>query len=292
MSAPRTNPTSPSNPAPGPWAKSTLAYSVTSPARDDPQREHLKSVWEQAADKNAPSTSAPASAPSQPETPLYPTLNSPATAPDPASLKPVYPMGQSALSQSALSQSAFGARGQFGQSYSQFSGATSPDGGMGVQYGLMSRGQTSGNGNGFQHSSGLWAPSPSFPTSLSGAYGYQKPNEKPGPAAHAFSKDAPNPNFGGDFRYSANSNQTFQGNYNGYQYRTQNVPQSYGYSHTGFGTQMAGPRVNTQSHSRFVGNGEYQMPYDANYYSGHAQYPAGFSNGSGMEQPRPGRKMW
>ncbi|BEI99521.1 hypothetical protein CcaverHIS631_0405640 [Cutaneotrichosporon cavernicola] len=275
VSAPRTNPTSPSNPIPGPWAKSTLAYSVTSPARDDPQREHLKSVWEQAADTNVASSSAPVPAPSQPETPLYPTLNSPATAPDPASLKPVYPMGQSA----------FGARGQFGQSYSQFSGATSPDGGMGVQYGIMGRGQTAGNANGFQQ--GLWAPSPSFGNSLSGGYAYQKPPEKP----TTFAKDA-NPNFTGDFRYPANSNQAFQGNYNGYQYR--NPQQSYGhvgYGHTGFGTQMAGPRANTQS--RFMGNGEFPMGYDANYYSGHAgQHPAGYSNGGGMEQPRPGRKMW
>ncbi|GMK59313.1 hypothetical protein CspeluHIS016_0703280 [Cutaneotrichosporon spelunceum] len=275
VSAPRTNPTSPSNSVPGPWAKSTLAYSVTSPARDDPQREHLKSVWAQAADTNAPPSSAPAPTPSQPETPLYPTLNSPATAPDPANLKPVYPMGQSA----------FGARGQFGQSYSQFSGTTSPDGGMGVQYGIVGRGQAASNANGFQQ--GLWAPSPSFGNALSTGYAYQKPPEKPAP----FAKDA-NPNFAGDFRYAANSNQGFQGNYNGYQYR--NPQQSYshvGYGHSGFGTQMAGPRATTQS--RFMGNGEFPMGYDANYYSGHTgQYPAGYSNAGGMEQPRPGRKMW
>jgi hypothetical protein len=245
-------------------------------------------VWEQAADTNAPTPAAPASVPSQPETPLYPTLNSPATAPDPASFKPVYPTGQP-----TMAQSSFGARGQFGQSYSQFSGATSPDHGMGTHYGIMGgRGQAAGNANGGFQQNTLWAPSPSFPNSLSGGYAYQKPPEKP----NAFAKDA-QPNLAGDFRYPANqaANQ-FQGNYNGYQYRNQHQ-QSYGhvgYGHTGFGTQMAGPRAaNTQS--RFMGNGgEYQVPYDANYYSGHGhgQYPAGCSNGSGMEQPRPGRKMW
>lgn len=321
--APRNNPTSPNAPPAGPWAKSALTYPVTSPARDDPQREHLKSVWDQAADTTAASSSAPASAPSQPETPLYPTLNSPASAPDPASLMPAYTMGQTA----------FGARGQFGQSYSQFmgSGATSPDGGMGVQYGIMGRGGGASSGaNGFQQ--GLWAPSPSFGNSLTtpGGYGFggAKPaHEQPktgGAAMGAFPKDGAS--YGNDFRYGANAAQpnatgAYQGagnaSYNGYpaaQYR--NPQQSVyghvgGYGHTGFGTQMAGPRANPGA-SRFPsmssGGVDYQgVAYDpsTNYYSSGAQTygPAGYGgvNGggsNGMEQgpPRGGggvtRKMW
>lgn len=337
--APRNNPTSPSNAAPGPWAKSALAYPVTSPAHDDPQREHLKSVWEQAADTTASASTAPTSAPSQPETPLYPTLNSPATAPDPASLKPTYGAGQSA----------FGARGQFGQSYSQFmgSGATSPDGGgMGVQYGIMGRGGAT-NSNGFQQ--GLWAPSPSFGNSLStsgyGGYGAKQHEQKSGSMGTFSNKDG-QAAYGNEFRYPNASQPAYQqaqgGSYNyagaPAQFRApqampqtlqqsmaQSVPQSVyghvgGYGHTGFGTQMAGPRAApTSGHaahaahaahsghgshaghaaaSRFpaMGNGqEYQMGYDPNpnYYSGQYQY--GGANGSNGMEGRGGavgRKMW
>lgn len=288
---------------------------MTSPARTAPQHDHLKSVWEGTADTTAQQSSAPTTAPSQPETPLYPSLNAPVTTPDAQTqtLKPGFsPMGQPG-------SSSFGIRSALGQSGYQYpmgSGGASPDGGMGMQYGLM--GRSNSGANGFQQ--GLW--SSSFGSSLASPgynYGAKGGNDqKTGAGLQQFSpgptKEGVSPSqYGNDYRYSAqqggNGFQPGGGAYNGYpaggQYRNPNTNSLYGphsYAHSGFGTQMAAPRGSTSRFPSVGVNGgvDYQaMGYDpatTGYYSsgGYApqpQYGVQQQQGGGRGGA-VGRKMW
>lgn len=310
--------TSPSKVAPGPWAKGALSYNLASPARVAPPHEHLKSVWESAADskpKTTPSTQPQSSVPSQPDTPLYPSLTAPSTASE-SSLKPGG-YGQS-------SSSAFGMRSGVGGSFqypTMSSGATSPaDGGsgMGMQYGLMGRNggasASPAGANGFQQ--GLWAPSFGSPMTSAG-YGFNSASATPGknalhdnksPQMQFAGNNGAGKDFSGDYRYS---NQ--QGSY---QYPQQFRQQQNMYGHVGygghahgghgFGQQMAnrgshgqhaqhGPHGQQHAGGRFpnhshmgqgVMNGvsgvDYQMAYDPSYYQGQYGYGAGVGGVGGV----------
>lgn len=317
----RNNPTSPGA-ASGPWAKSALGYPVTSPARDVSQHDHIKSVWE--TSDATTGTSAPASAPSQPETPLYPSLSTPSVSNDGSAQAVKTGYGQS---------SAFAVRSNQGGGYGQFinSGTASPDagmaGGMSLPYGIMGRGGTAGAAaNGFQQ--GVWS-SP-FGTSMAqSTYGYgagKTSLDQKGFAA----KDGAVP-YGNEYRYSVSqatgaypTSTGTGGTYNGYPaaaYSSRNpqsvYPQVGGYAHngfasqTGFGTQMANPRSGAgRGASTFqnVNGVEYQaMSYDPNatasgYYPSGAQsnYSPGYSAGGLQQQQQQqqgsrgpvGRKMW
>ncbi|KAL1406087.1 hypothetical protein Q8F55_007770 [Vanrija albida] len=328
-SVPRNNPTSPGA-GQGPWAKSTLAYPVTSPARDVSQHDHIKSVWE--TSDATTGASAPASAPSQPETPLYPSLSTPSVSNDGSAqaIKTGYTLGQSS--------SAFAVRSNQGGGYGQFinSGTASPDAGMGaggmsLQYGIMGRGGGAGAAaNGFQQ--GVWSSPFGTPMAQS-TYGYgsgkaalDQQKTMQGYAA----KDGAVP-YSSEYRYPASQGGVAAGayptasgtggTYNGYPaaaYGARNPQSVYGqvggYAHngfgsqTGFGTQMAAnSRTGAgRGASAFqnVNGVDYQaMTYDpsaaaSGYYPTGAQpnYSPGYSAG-GVQQPQGargavGRKMW
>jgi hypothetical protein len=337
------------SPSSAPWAKATLAYPVTSPARGPPQHEHLKSVWDGAENNSAPS--APASAPPQPETPLYPTLTAPVTTSENNStLKPSFSPMQPGSSAFSMRSSSLG---QPGYQYPMGTGGSSPDGGMSMQYGLM--GRTSGNG--FQQ--GVW--SSTFGSSMATPTFYNKDQKQQAQqqqaqqqqqfsqsggkdssganSQHSHTQQQQGPYSHAEYRYSqqqAGGGNGFQpgagAGYNGYpgqQFRSPNVHYG-GYTHSGFGQQMAGPRPTGHTGhgahtghaghaghagaSRFpsvgvngVGVDGYQMsPYDPNagYYSG--TYAAGYGGvgagvGAGVQQQHGGggrggavggRKMW
>lgn len=275
----------------GPWAKSTLAYNLTSPGRGDArsdvqQRERVKSVWEQSSSEATAKAAAPAS---QPDTPLYPSLNSPAVSHEVQAPKGGYAMSQQS------SASAFGSRSSFSQAgaaYGQFrgSGTTSPD----ASYGLNRNGGT-GSANGFQP--GLWAPAVGFGNSMaSPGYGYKGMEKNAG----GLNKDAAAYS-DASFRYG-NYQQQGQA-YNGFPQGPQGQYRSptYNYGQHGFGTQMAG-RTGSAGGGRFM-NGEYQpgVMYDG-YYQGsyegfspsqsHGQAGGGGGGGGAAGLGRVGRKMW